>query len=274
MRFGPDGFLGDYVFHCHMLEHEDNDMMRQFTVVPPKGPKPQVASARAEPSRLWPPDHEMAPVNITGVSDTPDDPVSIRVTRVTQDEPMPGDGVGRPCTDAEVKQGQLYLRRERRDGGNGRVYRVFFTAVTRGGGVAEGTVVVGVPREAGMRLVGDDGQAYNSLAGCSAPGGHMDMAMKDPQGSVGTFRTSLGSPRVDGGRALLEYTLAQPGEVSLAIYGVTGRLVANLGLAAREAGVHRASIPLQNVAHGIYFVRMRAGGISYTRRMLVLRRDN
>jgi hypothetical protein len=102
----------------------------------------------------------------------------------------------------------------------------------------------------------------------------MDMAMSDPRASAATFRTSLRSPRVEGGRALLEYTLAQPGEVSLAIYSVTGRLVASLGLAAREAGVHRASIPLQHVAHGIYFVRMRAGGISYTRRMPVLRRAN
>jgi spore coat protein A, manganese oxidase len=23
-----------YVYHCHILEHEDNDMMRPFTVVP------------------------------------------------------------------------------------------------------------------------------------------------------------------------------------------------------------------------------------------------
>jgi spore coat protein A len=28
-----DGFAGRYVFHCHMLEHEDNDMMRPYTVV-------------------------------------------------------------------------------------------------------------------------------------------------------------------------------------------------------------------------------------------------
>lgn len=28
-----DGFKGKYVFHCHMLEHEDNDMMRPFEVV-------------------------------------------------------------------------------------------------------------------------------------------------------------------------------------------------------------------------------------------------
>jgi len=31
-----EGFTGRYVFHCHMLEHEDNDMMRPFEVVPVK----------------------------------------------------------------------------------------------------------------------------------------------------------------------------------------------------------------------------------------------
>ena len=24
----------DYVYHCHIVEHEDNDMMRPFTVTP------------------------------------------------------------------------------------------------------------------------------------------------------------------------------------------------------------------------------------------------
>jgi spore coat protein A len=31
-RFGP--FTGRYVWHCHMLEHEDNDMMRPYSVLP------------------------------------------------------------------------------------------------------------------------------------------------------------------------------------------------------------------------------------------------
>ena len=26
---------GDYVFHCHILEHEDNEMMLPYTVLPP-----------------------------------------------------------------------------------------------------------------------------------------------------------------------------------------------------------------------------------------------
>jgi spore coat protein A len=29
-----EGYTGRYLFHCHMLEHEDNDMMRPFEVVP------------------------------------------------------------------------------------------------------------------------------------------------------------------------------------------------------------------------------------------------
>ncbi|MGD0910822.1 MAG: multicopper oxidase [Terracidiphilus sp.] len=29
-----EGYTGRYVFHCHMLEHEDNDMMRPFEVIP------------------------------------------------------------------------------------------------------------------------------------------------------------------------------------------------------------------------------------------------
>jgi spore coat protein A, manganese oxidase len=31
-----EGYTGRYVFHCHMLEHEDNDMMRPFEVAPGK----------------------------------------------------------------------------------------------------------------------------------------------------------------------------------------------------------------------------------------------
>lgn len=30
-----EGFTGRYVWHCHMLEHEDNEMMRPFDVVAP-----------------------------------------------------------------------------------------------------------------------------------------------------------------------------------------------------------------------------------------------
>jgi len=28
-----DGYVGKYLYHCHILEHEANDMMRPFEVV-------------------------------------------------------------------------------------------------------------------------------------------------------------------------------------------------------------------------------------------------
>jgi spore coat protein A len=31
------GYAGRYVWHCHILEHEDNEMMRPYEVVKPKG---------------------------------------------------------------------------------------------------------------------------------------------------------------------------------------------------------------------------------------------
>jgi spore coat protein A len=29
-----EGFVGRYVWHCHLLEHEDNEMMRPYEIVP------------------------------------------------------------------------------------------------------------------------------------------------------------------------------------------------------------------------------------------------
>lgn len=29
-----DGFTGRWMYHCHILEHEDNDKMRPFVVLP------------------------------------------------------------------------------------------------------------------------------------------------------------------------------------------------------------------------------------------------
>jgi spore coat protein A len=31
-----EGFAGRYVWHCHVLEHEDNEMMRPYDVVKPQ----------------------------------------------------------------------------------------------------------------------------------------------------------------------------------------------------------------------------------------------
>lgn len=37
--------LGEYVWHCHILSHEDHEMMRPYLVIPPLMPKPLAADA-------------------------------------------------------------------------------------------------------------------------------------------------------------------------------------------------------------------------------------
>ena len=69
---------------------------------------------------------------------------------------------------------------------------------------------------------------------------------------------------------MVEYTLAEPGPVTLAVFDVTGRRVASLAEGVQGRGVHRASLTLRRMAHGIYFVKMRAGGTAFVRRMPVL----
>jgi spore coat protein A len=29
-----EGYIGRYVWHCHVLEHEDNEMMRPYEIIP------------------------------------------------------------------------------------------------------------------------------------------------------------------------------------------------------------------------------------------------
>ena len=43
VRFG--GFVGRYVWHCHVLEHEDNEMMRPYDVIPAAVPNPAQSSS-------------------------------------------------------------------------------------------------------------------------------------------------------------------------------------------------------------------------------------
>jgi hypothetical protein len=106
---------------------------------------PPLASA-AQPSLacLWPPNHQMVAVGITGVSD-PDNNATITITGVTQDEPTNGLGDGDTAIDAVINaDGTVLLRAERSGKGDGRVYRVYFTASDLEGS-ASGVVKVCVP---------------------------------------------------------------------------------------------------------------------------------
>lgn len=121
---------------------------------------PLASAARPTTSVLWPPNHGMVMVGITGVTD-PDNNATITITGVTQDEPTNGLGDGDTAVDAVINpDGTVLLRAERSGKGDGRVYRITFTA-SDAEGSADGAVTVTVPHSAKRPAV-DSGQRFNS----------------------------------------------------------------------------------------------------------------
>lgn len=83
-----------------------------------------------------------------GATDPDGDPVALRVTGVTQDEPLTGPG-DKTSTDAlaGATPDEVRVRNEASNKGDGRVYRIEFEADDGRGGTCSGTVKVSVPRK-------------------------------------------------------------------------------------------------------------------------------
>ncbi len=130
---------------------------------------PVCTGATAGPSTLWPPNHQMVPISITGVTDPDGDPVTITATGITQDEAVRETGIGSGNTAPDASLSPLAVRSERNGNpktpGNGRVYHIDFTADDGKGGSCNGTVKVCVPHDQrpGATCV-DGGPLFNSLA--------------------------------------------------------------------------------------------------------------
>lgn len=121
---------------------------------------PLVSAARASLDCMWPPNHNMVEVAILGVSD-PEDNATIVIDSVTSDEPTNGTGDGDTATDAVISaDGTALLRAERAGNGDGRVYRVNFTASDFEGS-ASGSVDVCV-RHNKKRDAVDSGQYFDA----------------------------------------------------------------------------------------------------------------
>jgi hypothetical protein len=121
---------------------------------------PLVTAAVPTIGSLWPPNHNLVSVGITGVSDS-DNNTTITITGVTQDEPTNGTGDGDTAIDAFINaNGTVFLRAERSGNGNGRVYHIHFKASDLEGS-ASGVVKVTVPHSKKAPAI-DGGELYDS----------------------------------------------------------------------------------------------------------------
>jgi VCBS repeat-containing protein len=124
---------------------------------------------------IWPPNHQMVPISLSGATDVDGNPVTLLVTSIFQDEPTNTVGDGNTTIDATgVGTSAPSVRAERsgtpKTPGDGRVYHINFTGSDGAGGSCTGEVTVGVPHDQGSRrTLIDNGPLYNSVTGAPAP---------------------------------------------------------------------------------------------------------
>jgi Bacterial Ig domain len=136
---------------------------KTYVVVAANNP-PDCSGVSVSPDTLSPATRDQfKPVTLAGGSDPDGDPVTLTVTGVTQDEPLTarGDDTS-PDAQAGATSNEVLLRAERNPMGDGRVYRISFTASDGEGGSCTGTVTVQVPRKKGETAV-DSGGSFNSF---------------------------------------------------------------------------------------------------------------
>jgi hypothetical protein len=117
-------------------------------------------------SEIWPPDQRVVPISIIGVTDPDNDPVTILIRQILQDEPTNSFGDGSTWIDGGGIGGPgAWIRAERsgtRRVANGRVYEIFYEASDGRGKSCTGSVKVSVPHDKEHGPASDDGKRYDS----------------------------------------------------------------------------------------------------------------
>ena len=113
---------------------------------------PVCTAATSGLGTLWPPNHKYVAGQIAGVTDPDGDPITLTINGITQDEPVNSTADGNTSPDATIGSGGAFqVRAERSGQGDGRVYRVAFTATDGLGGECSGAGRIGVPHDQGGR---------------------------------------------------------------------------------------------------------------------------
>ena len=130
---------------------------------------PDCSDVVLDVTTLWPPNHKLRRITASGATD-PDigGTVTLVIDGITQDEPVNGRGDGNTAPDAFLTSplsASAKVRAERAGPGDGRAYRVHFSATDQFGAMCSGTARVGVPHDRGRGRVPIDSAppSFNSL---------------------------------------------------------------------------------------------------------------
>ena len=168
----PDGYRVyttnvDGTARVRLTDHQGQyDFDSDWQPAPVGNRPPSCSDVTVTPGELTPADRGLRLVSVDGASDPDGDAVAVAVTGVTQDESLT-DGEDKTSPDAfsnpDNEPNEVYLRAERRNGRDGRVYRVAFIASDFYGAHCSGTGTVSVRRKADRPAVDSAPPSYDSF---------------------------------------------------------------------------------------------------------------
>jgi HYR domain len=204
----------------------------------------------ANPSMLWPPNHEMIPVGVTwDAIDLCGGAVTVVLTGVTSSEPDDAAGLGDGATTGDIGSvalgtpaASIPIRSERAGTGSGRTYELHYLATDAGGNTAPAVAVITVPRD-------ETGGPEPLLIHVENPPGGSRLYWSAVPGALGydVIRGSLDAIRVDGSQTTL-------GSVSVLARGMGGTSLVDSSGANPTMG------------HGFFYLiqqRTSYGGVGY-----------
>ncbi|MGQ0792131.1 MAG: hypothetical protein ACT4NJ_07935 [Nitrosopumilaceae archaeon] len=141
---------------------DDENFGEFYTGTTTSNQDPDCSGAIPNQASLFPPNHKMSDITISGVTDADGDTVTLTIDGITQDEPTNGLGDGDTSPDGNgLGTDTAQIRAERSGTGDGRVYEISFTADDGNGGMCTGSVSVDVPHDKKSTAV-NSGQNFDS----------------------------------------------------------------------------------------------------------------
>jgi FtsP/CotA-like multicopper oxidase with cupredoxin domain len=238
-----------YVFHCHILEHEENDMMRDYQVLP---------AGVLGPSVLTPAD---MPVENPSDEFFCSNPTPVQLALVSSEAIGDAINLNWYSPDGGSVVATLYRRTADSD------WARLATVMSDGTGHISYVDHDAMPgRSYGYRLGVTQGTGAEQFLG------EAWVAMP----IMARLMLDRPSPNPMRGSGSLNFSLTREGRINLSIFDTSGRRVRDLAQGVYPAGPHSQvwdgrDAAGKPVGDGIYFIRLEAEGKVFTQRVATLR---
>jgi hypothetical protein len=260
-----------------------NKTTNTFKVKVKENTPPVIHTASSPIVLQWPANGSYQTINVSqfvlSVSDNCSNiPVSsVNIIKVTSDEAEDAYGNADGNTRQDIKIARncksVELRRERRTGGNGRVYTIYVSVKDASGNTATRSFRVIVPINQGGTTATDNGVAYTVSCNCDDDDDDWRQRSVQAEAAVNDipegFKLEQNIPNPFSSSTIIRYSVPEETKVSLALYNNVGQKVAQLVDAKVTAGYHQVKFESSKLASGIYLYRLESTDAQGNRVMVV-----